>query len=386
MNNMGKIKENRIKSDYYYNATIYYDEYQKKICESWGVLINSKYDSYQIIDTGNLSFYEMDEEAKVFFNSHLVKEVIFITKKHIEKIKKQLNISAIFQIGLDGANRILVKEKNIAAKKRIIIYTIQYFDKNGNITIESDSFKYQEFNINDIKKIFKRCEKKLLNLRNYRWIFSRKEIKSIVCSPTISAMITHELFGHLFERDNFEKVREFKISDNISIYDSPKKGLSGDCIFDDYGNMLQESLIIQNGEVKNLIGDRENDIHRFRAGNKKVLCRVTNTIICPKKIDNIEKYDDILWVENIKQVAIKGEILIIKIDGSYMNGDKGMLKIPEFVLKIPVYEVLANIQCIQGPIGKISSVYCIKQNQRCGGIGSISPVLKLNLENSYYIG
>lgn len=379
---------NYVKSNYYYSVNFYESEtvYKNILSYSWntGVKCNDK--SHEIIHINSHNDSAMKKEIEKIFQGDLVNKIIRITDRYIKKIKSQYNIMVFYYIGIDLAKREYQDEKDIIEdEKKIIIYTIQYADADGVLLTSGYSNNYEKFDLNSIRDMFIQDQKKIMNIIKYNWIEKGHKIKKIIFSSFVSAIVTHELFGHLFERDNFEKYGVTKISKGFNVYDSPKEGLSGDCLYDDFGNILKSSIIVKNGKIENLIGNMDRDIPRFRDGNNKVLFRVTNTVVEPIETVTVQDYDGILQMESVSQAIIKNGILSLNIEASYIKINENLFRIPKFILNLPVKEVLQNIQCIKGRSTRISSVHCIKKNQRCGGIGSISPALKISLDNTYDI-
>lgn len=379
---------NCVKSYYYYSVNLYESKliYKNIFSYSWNTFVENNDNEHEILYINNYDDLEMRKEAEKIFQESLVNQIIEMTDNFSEEIKNQYHINVLYSIGIDLAKREYRDEKNIRKdKKKIIIYTIQYEDTHGVILTSGYSNNCEKFELSSIADIFIQDKKKIMEIIQYNWLEKGYKIKEIICSSFVSAIVSHEVFGHLLERDNFEKVGKIKISKGFNIYDSSKEGLSGDCLYDDFGNVLKSSILVKNGELKRLIGDREEDIPRFRAGNNKILFRVTNTVVEPIEIVKIKNDDGILQIESVRQATIKNGILSLNIEASYIKLNKTLFRIPIFTLNLPIKEVVQNIQCIEGKSARLSSVNCIKKNQRCGGIGSISPALKINLDNTYDI-
>ena len=121
----------------------------------------------------------------------------------------------------------------------------------------------------------------------------------VIVDPEVSGVIAHESFGHGCEADQVLRGRSYLagllnkkiISELVSIHDNGSlKNERGYIVFDDEGIKSSDTLIVENGVLKNFMHDRQTAAFmscevtgnaRAQDFSKKVFVRMTNTYIEP---------------------------------------------------------------------------------------------------------
>lgn len=117
----------------------------------------------------------------------------------------------------------------------------------------------------------------------------------VICHPSVSGLIAHEAFGHGVEMDMFVKNRalakdymgKMVASSLVTMIDGarPKEHVAS-YLFDDEGNLGQETVLIKNGILQNGINDEASAVRlqvkatgngRRESFERKAYARMTNT-------------------------------------------------------------------------------------------------------------
>lgn len=383
------VSNNKIQSNYLYAARILNgnSEVLNTRITSWGILIENESENHYIKNTGNVEYYIMKSYLMTRQNNKLINEIIEYTNKHLAELKKY-KIKGIYQIAIDFSKRVYTDDGiNRQENKEIIIYTIKYYDDLGSILTDGYSNSFEQFDLNNIKRMLLSNLNKLSRIVSYKTINYIADYSYLCFSPFTAAVINHELFGHLFEKDNFEKFkadcRDISIPNGVTVYDSPNEKLSGYCTFDDYGNLLSDEKIIDKESISDLITDSNlTGIVRCRSGIGGALPRVTNTVIEAFNKININCLETkTIFIEGITRASLRKNEVLLYIDSSFMNIDGNICKLPSFKIELKVKNILEGIIGFWGNNSRYSTIDCIKNGQRCGGVGISSPGMLIKIYN-----
>lgn len=120
-------------------------------------------------------------------------------------------------------------------------------------------------------------------------------VYDIICDPRVSGLIAHEAFGHGVEMDMYVKNRakgqeymnKYVASDILNMRDGAKSAVEvGTYLFDDEGTLGTDTVIIENGILKNGISDVLSALQlgtnptgngRRESYERKAYARMTNT-------------------------------------------------------------------------------------------------------------
>lgn len=385
-------QEKKVISNYYqYSSTVInYTNELNPYVRSWSTEVYNKDGNTHILKTyPNIQESFMKENIQYYLISPIFIKILNIIKSYVESLNN-LKVTVIIQYTFDSSKRYLLsKNNNMYENKSIIIISMKYIMDNNVISVQSYTSTIIKFNLNKFIKFLKSEYSTIIELIQYKETKTQYNINHLYFSPFSSSILVHEIFGHLFEIDNFENLRlnksEIKIPKFISVIDCPKICLSGYCMFDDYGNKLSNLTVIKNGIILNLIGEhlKNTNSTRIRAGESLCIPRCTNTIIRVDKhgilYKNIPK-NNILIIQGIKKVKLINNKIFIYIDTAYIIKQYQKYRISLNVIIINVLELINNIIGFDNNYFKASFIDCIKQNQRCGGVGSSSPGIFINIE------
>lgn len=141
-----------------------------------------------------------------------------------------------------------------------------------------------------------------------------------ICTPDITGLIAHEAFGHGVEMDMFLKDRakskeyfeRYVASPLVTMHDGASTILNtGSFIFDDEGNVAQDTVVIKDGVLKSGINDgltamalnvKPSGNGRRESFERKAYTRMTNTVFLPgdsKVSEMIESIKDGFMLEGV---------------------------------------------------------------------------------------
>ena len=138
------------------------------------------------------------------------------------------------------------------------------------------------------------------------------DIYDVICMPDVTGIIAHEAFGHGVEMDMFVKDRALAkdfigkpvASSILTMHDNPNIPQCGSFFFDDEGTIGKDTVIIENGILKEGMNDllSATSLNVSPTGNgrresyeRKVYTRMTNTYFQPGN-DNLD--DMIASIDN----------------------------------------------------------------------------------------
>lgn len=243
------------------------------------------------------------------------------------EVTNLLNINILFQRydkRFSIANSEQKKTDSISKGERIFInLTIKRDDEKASI-YESIGYTFKEISEEDIKKIIKTCinrAKRQTKAKN-----GPSGIYPVIISSSAGGTLIHEAVGHGLEADLVDKgvsiyagkLYERVAGDKITVIDSGKvKNGWGSFYCDDEGTPSKETVLIENGILKNYLYDRyyaykhkkeSTGNGRRQSYNYKPYPRMTNTYIKPGN-DNVM---DILK-------SIKKGVFVEKMGGGQVN-------------------------------------------------------------------
>lgn len=378
-----------IESNYYYLATTYQNRNTvlKNRNVIWGNKVIYQNNNFLVLKTNNRLREEMESQmAKLYKSKKIDLFLSYMDKQRIDL--KKSNIDVIYQVAIDYSERKLVTSDKVDFQtKKILTITLKYYNQNGPLLTLGHSDSFCEFKIKDLDKLIKFNLPIIYKYSRLALLNKIPTFDYIVFSPFTAAIVNHELFGHIFECDNYNEItnlnKKLELPKFISVYDSPNIKLGGYYQFDDAGNVLENEILVNNGTLINLItGFNAIGANRIRAGENLLLPRVTNTVLSPKyKIAISDSYKKTLFIEGISQAVLKSKAnaIVIIVDSAYINCENSTYKLPKFKIQLNASELLQNIVAFFGENVRYSTVDCIKKGQRCGGVGIISPGMIVQL-------
>lgn len=389
------MKETRVMSNYFQKIDLFVN-CEKKIKSyvlSWGNQVISKNEIHHFIPCGNTEELIMLKDVDKYINSKNFHNIQDIFTIHIKKINN-LKVDIIFQYTFDYSRRYLNKTINLELSeyKSIIIITLKYIKNKNVLMTDSYSEQIDTFKLKKFENYLEKNYLRVLEFLDYKDIQDRFNFMYLCLSPFTASVLAHEIFGHLFEIDNFNNLNidkaKIKIPNFISVIDSPLTNLSGYCSFDDYGNILSDLTIIKNGFICNLIGNNTilYNSSRIRGGETACIPRVTNTIVKVNKegfiyLNNFSNYI-LLMIQGITKAKLYDDIILIYADSCYIMQENKKYKTYPMIISLKVLNFFENIIGFFDNNFEGSSIECIKKGQRCGGVGFLSPGMVINIKKA----
>jgi len=156
---------------------------------------------------------------------------------------------------------------------------------------------YELFTSLDLQKEIKTTVNGAIDLLKAKVVRAGRQ--DIIVDPEIAGVIAHESFGHGLEADQVMRNRSYLsglkgkkiVSELISIHDNGSlKGERGFFFFDDEGIKSSDTILVENGVLKQFMHDRQSSafMNSLPTGNgraqdfsRKVYVRMSNTYIQP---------------------------------------------------------------------------------------------------------
>ncbi len=221
-----------------------------------------------------------------------------------------------------------------------------------------------------------------------------KGVYNLILSPYVSGLLVHEVFGHIFEYDNYsnnltllEELSKKTYHKNLTIIDNPRINNGwGSLEYDDVGKKQEKMIILNNGDFSEEVksGDRISRLIRENY-KKKNLFRVSNTLLLSGDKSEEELFcrsNGGIYIENAGQCycdPITGQIIIPVYEAFKINDYEKKNALEEFTIRLSVKEILNSIKEI-GNNFELNGIICGKVGQKIPvGIGSPS----ILLENIY---
>lgn len=335
---------------------------QKKIYNNHILHIYEKYDSggdneYKI-NNGKLKKIGTSELNKIFMSDH--NEIVKICYKLLHFLPNNLNIY------LDAQHRVRIYEENII--EDITSHNIEIFLYN----IELDYIPLNDFNNFIVNKL--NYLRVLTNIPKIQ-IRLLRENKYFVFSSAAAASLSHELLGHIFEKDNFLNYNYSKLISNIerlklTILDDPTiLGANGYYIYDDAFNKGNLVKIMDKGIFSgNLIGGSvnnqliNNSLRREKYSDK-LYPRTSNLIVSTNKIDIYpSSYIKIIKLKKCLINHREQKIYLEVQTAYYVYENEIKLLIEPFNLELDIEDMLNRIWAVSKN-GEFHPFTCQKQNQ-----------------------
>lgn len=303
-------------------------------------------------------------------------------------------ITMHFSFSINNSIRFLVNEtKAYREVKSNVVIDLGFYDGNDLITL--DSIVNTDISVSVLKKFLKSKRAFVIRKKNLKKLDSIPLFKKMYLSHQSSGVLVHEIFGHLFEEDNYLTICQdlsINVPPFINVIDSPRTKLCGFCLFDEEGNWSLPIVIIKNGEIQNLLksnyythGQIHVDNSRSRLGfkGKELLPRMTNTILLPNCSKYVENQKDVLLVDSINFSRLNGGRLIFNIDSAEMKLNGKFYRFSNLVANISVKEFIEGIIALYGKNRSFGTANnCIKKGQGYVGIGFSTPQMIVSIEKS----
>lgn len=257
-------------------------------------------ENYDDILCSDAMIYESDEkEVQVALQEIGVKGVIEALSKAKEKLlaydERIINVSITL-------NNVHVSKAFIASCKELY-QGYMYSELMVVATVRENGKIYSEYQIasglkgleilDELDVLVEKTAKEALAMLESQPL--TPGVYDVICSPQISGLIAHEAFGHGVEMDMFVKNRalakdaigKMVASPLVTMVDGarPKKEVAS-YLFDDEGNLGQETVLIKNGILKQGICDEASGLRlnapltgngRRESFERKAYSRMTNT-------------------------------------------------------------------------------------------------------------
>ncbi len=283
----------------------------------------------------------------------------------------------------------ILKEKNEYINKRqdgLFICEIEYIYKGQyyqKLFSKGVSYLGEEIQENWLKNL--NIDQILRSIGNEMDFNNSMELISgiydLYLSPNATGILIHEVFGHVFEKDNkhinkelINELASIKMPDNLNIEDNPFINNYGRYISnDDSGRNVVKLNIIKNGRLSEEILNGERIANRKRAHYYSSLqYRVSNTIL----ENGNKKPEDILD-------SINSGIYIKKIDQCFCDPINGKIILPvieAYCIKngnienyIKPFTIMSNVVTLAKSISAICNNY-MQDIIICGKMGDKIPV------------
>lgn len=293
-----------------------------------------------------------------------------------------------FSISSNGSIRFLrIDNKLVSQFRKNVVIDIGIFDSDEVILV--DSVDLNIYNLSSLTRFFLSLRNRILHIFKTPKSELIPLFENIYFTSFPSSIITHEVFGHLFEEDNFAELedKEIKIPMFISVVDNPSAGLCGDCSFDDEGNFIEPITVTKNGQIMNLLGSNYfnnrnilNTRSRLGLGGAASLPRVTNTILTSSLNYTTHSLNKTLIVDSLNYARYrKGNILLKNVSARYIrnNTEYGLYNLS---IAISAKDFIENIIYTVGKNRFYSSTKgCIKKSQSHLAVGFSSPGLVISI-------
>lgn len=366
---------------------------------TWGSIVSSDKQNYKVdIFSEELVSFMKDslyQENKIILpdNMYYEKYKCFISYLLEEKYWYANNLVTMhFNITVNSSERFLFDyNRNANEEKNIIVVDIGFYYNNDLINV--DSLTICDININTFRAYLQKKRDSIIRKIHIEKLNYIPEFKTLCLSGLSSGIITHEVFGHLFEQDNYDQIKrysEIKIPRFINVIDNPEMMLCGYCLFDEEGNYIKPMNIIKNGEICNLVssnywGDRkqysDNSRSRIGYGGRELLPRVTNTVLIPSNTAYMGNKNEILFVDTVNTARLHRGILSFRIDSAEIELNGKLYRLGKLILKLSAIEFIENIIAVGGKSKAASnSKGCIKKGQSRLGVGFSAPQIYISVE------
>lgn len=356
----------------YYDFFKTYLETYKELhqeCFSWYVLVCNK-DKNVIERTGRSKKPFNANRLQQILNSGIVKTIIAQGKEIAKKLNK-IGVRMIFEISITISDRTFtMSNKDIREINEVVGITTIYYKECKCLFSDHYSKTLAEFNLEYCIAFLNNGYATALK------ILAFDELKRVPLNTLVhfnafpSAILNHELFGHYFEEDSDggkKQISDIVIEGKPDIYDDPRATQAGFCSFDDCGNFLGKTVLVDKGKIQ-----KSSVIRNQRAGEKKILSRMTNVIVRPNiffEPGNMERIE----VYSVRRAKLHKTAISIYVNASYFYKNNQYRRLPSFKIDFSVNELLQNIKGYGNDKCFFSTTECIKRGDYCGGVGGISP-------------
>lgn len=302
------------------------------------------------------------------------------------------DITMHFSFSTDSSVRFLVNETKLykEIKDNIVINLGFYYNKE---LLTLDSIVNTNLSVSIFKKKLELKRTFVIRKKNLKKSDSIPIFKKMHLSYQASGILVHEVFGHLFEEDNYLEISKdisINIPPFISVIDSPRIKLCGFCLFDEEGNWSLPIVVIKDGKLQNLLKSnyscyRQSYVHnsRSRLGfkGKELLPRMTNTILLTSYSEYVENQKDVLLIDSINFSKLHGSQLIFHIDSAEMELNGEVYRFSDLIASISVKEFIENIIAVYGKNKSFATASnCIKKGQGYVGVGFSVPQIIVSIE------
>lgn len=346
---------------------IYKESHQE--CFSWYVLVCNK-DKNAIERAGRSKKPFSANRLQLILNSEIVKTIIAQGKEMANKLNK-IGVRMIFEISITISDRTFSTiNKSIREINEVVGITTIYYKDYKCLFSDHYSKTFAKFNLEYCIAFLNNGYEAVLKILEFDEL-NRVPLNTLVHFNAFpSAILNHELFGHYFEADfdgDKKQISDIVIEGKPDIYDDPRESQAGFCSFDDCGNFLRKTELVNKGKIQ-----KSSVIRNQRAGEKKILTRMTNVIVRPNILfepGNMERIE----VYSVRRAKLHKMTISIYVNASYFYKNNRYRRLPNFKMDFSVNELFQNIKGYGNDKCFFSTTECIKQGDYCGGVGGISP-------------
>lgn len=307
-------------------------------------------------------------------------------------------ISLDYVVNIDRSDRFLTGSDEAVEHKNITV--VEICCRINSRIIAVHSFSGADLTAAWLNRQLSDQRAAILRQANLQLLEGLPEFRYIHLSELAAAVLVHEVFGHLFEADNYRRVQEgevdLRIPPFIQVTDEPALPQSGYCLFDDEGNRTSKLKIITAGQVKQLVasgawiegGSPENTRGRLGRNGKVILPRVTNTVLHSTKQPppkDLRPPEALLHIDSIHYARLHGHAVDLQVASGHYGYDAGgtLYALSGLNLSFRAEDIVNLIVGLYGRSKRFSSSQgCIKKGQSDLGVGYASPRMLLRLDNS----
>lgn len=309
------------------------------------------------------------------------------------ELRDQLKVAKKFNLYYLNCQKIIEEIKKVAKNffSFMLVFDFYYLNNgtafcniNYNVAIRFNDIPVDFISIDNSADFiikFNAISDKILNIKKLNFVEYNKDLGlPIIFCDSAACVLSHEVFGHIFEVDNYykyeyESVLELVKEINVDITDDPSIPKSnGFYSIDDMGLKATKTHIIKNGIFTSLIGSLSKEkivSTSLRRDSFKNCCypRMSNLIISPRKIKRIS-FSNYIKINKLNNCFLrhKDGVVEFNIDLSYQIYENKMCIIKPYKLEFKLIDLLKNMSAITYCNKRMQPIQCLKHGQivNCG--------------------
>lgn len=203
----------------------------------------------------------------------------------------------------------------------------------------------------------------------------------LIFHNSAAATLAHEVFGHIFEVDNFHRYNYSNILNllqtlRINICDDPLiVGSPGFYTVDDMGIKAKQTIVLRNGILNGLIGCQDSGYmvnNALRRENYDQPCypRMSNLLVTSTSSKKHPKPSQYVQIDKLSKCFIyhNEKTVELNVDFSFLHDKNADIPLKPFKLKFGVSDLLEKLTIIDGGDMTLRPIQCAKHNQviNCG--------------------